>query len=754
MDKNFTRWIYILLSVGIAVLAILGVTSSYYFQKNSIENNSKHNLSQYHERFNAYIDDEAKMMKSLLNLIKDKPTLQSSFSKSNKDDLFKQSNIIFKELNKNNDITHFYFIDTTGKVMLRVHDFKRDSDIVKRYTYLKAKEINNTFYGIEFGLKKNYTLRVVSPWIVNGELLGYIELGKEVDKIIETLSSQLQMEIYFAVSKNEYKNSAQFIQDRLKTLMQTKNHYIVYQTTKSNQKIIDLLENKKDTQWITIEDKNYIGYMDTLQDVSQKKLGEVLFLVDVSKAYDELISSLKYYNTLMIIATLFMLLVGYFVARKKQQDLDSALLKLKNEKLKVQTALNETNNLLSLFDKGDSVLFKWNNDENWSIDYVSSNVKNLLGYTKDDFLTSAVTYADCIFKEDIDSVSKEVEEGKKAKSGFFKHDPYRIITKDGDIKWVLDYTVLGKDIDGNITHFLGYIIDITEREEIHRNLQKFIDTQDNIVILTDGKTSDFANKQFFDFLGYDNLEQFQIKHRCICEFFIENDRFFHLGKINEDENWVHVMQTLPHSQRVVSMLGNDFQIHAFSVTINEFDKDILIVSFTDISQTILESIKLQEKTIHDKLTNAYNREYFEQNYKKLIDKFEQSNHLLGLALLDIDHFKIVNDTYGHDVGDYVLKHFVDIVHKFSRDDDVFIRWGGEEFILVLKVKSVESLETALEHLRKVIEQEKFETIGHKTCSIGATIYKDGEDIDKTIKRADTAVYEAKDSGRNKVIIIE
>lgn len=422
------------------------------------------------------------------------------------------------------------------------------------------------------------------------------------------------------------------------------------------------------------------------------------------------------------------------------------------DKKLVEAKTKEQNNLLSLFDQGDSVLFKWNNDENWSINYVSSNASNLLGYTKDEFMSSKVFYADCVYKDDIDRVFNEVENAKESSKSFFKHEPYRIETKSGEIKWILDYTVIQRDEKENITHFLGYIVDITEQKHTLLNLERFIDTQDNIVILTDGKQITFANKRLFGFFGFNDLNTFKEKHECICEYFIENDRFFHLGKIDESENWIEVMQTLPHSQRVVSMMGSDFKIHAFSITINKFDENVLIVSLTDISQTILENIKLEEKTIHDKLTNAYNREYFELNYNRLINEFTDSGHHLGLALLDIDHFKLVNDTYGHDVGDEVLIQFVRTIEKYSRADDILIRWGGEEFIMILKIESTESLKKALEHIRKVIELEEFPKIGKKTCSIGGTIYKEKEDIAKTIKRADDAVYEAKESGRNQVII--
>ena len=122
------------------------------------------------------------------------------------------------------------------------------------------------------------------------------------------------------------------------------------------------------------------------------------------------------------------------------------------------------------------------------------------------------------------------------------------------------------------------------------------------------------------------------------------------------------------------------------------------------------------------------------------------------SILDIDFFKKVNDTYGHDIGDRVLKQFVEIIQNSSRNDDLVIRWGGEEFLLLLKVKSIDNTTKILENIRKSIDESYFKEVKHITCSIGATIYKENEKIEDSFKRADEALYEAKNNGRNQVII--
>ena len=199
-------------------------------------------------------------------------------------------------------------------------------------------------------------------------------------------------------------------------------------------------------------------------------------------------------------------------------------------------------------------------------------------------------------------------------------------------------------------------------------------------------------------------------------------------------------------------MGKDLKQYVFSVNVNKFDENAMIISFTDISQTIFENIYLEEKILHDKLTNAYSREYFDRNYRKFIYESIENHTKLALAILDIDYFKKVNDTYGHDIGDEVLIKFVQTIQNELRKNDILVRWGGEEFILILQLDSQKYLEKKLEHLRKAIELESFPKINNITCSIGGTIYQDSENILKTIKRADEALYKAKAAGRNKVLI--
>ncbi len=214
----------------------------------------------------------------------------------------------------------------------------------------------------------------------------------------------------------------------------SQNHYELLNSTLT---LLSLSEEKLQSK--TIDTKNTFNKSDSF--IRQKALSNLI--EETSQELDSL--NLQLENKVI----------------QKTKDLD-----MLNETLeqKVLEKTKEQDILLSLFDKGDSVLFKWNNDEHWSIDYVSSSVEKLLGYTKGDFTNKQITYNDCIHKDDISRVIEEVNSGSIAHKEFFKHEPYRVIRKNGDIRWVIDYTVIIRDNNDNITHYLGYINDITEEK--------------------------------------------------------------------------------------------------------------------------------------------------------------------------------------------------------------------------------------------------------------------------------------------------
>lgn len=181
--------------------------------------------------------------------------------------------------------------------------------------------------------------------------------------------------------------------------------------------------------------------------------------------------------------------------------------------------------------------------------------------------------------------------------------------------------------------------------------------------------------------------------------------------------------------------------------ISQFVHFIRVVT-TELEQANLELTRLAET---DKLTQIFNRLKLDEILQREINICRRYHTDLSIILLDLDHFKQVNDKHGHIAGDNVLVHLAATLKKNTRINDAIGRWGGEEFLVILPHTNVEEACKAAEKLRVVIEKEGFPIIGRQTCSFGVTNYYSGDNNDKLLLRADMALYKAKKSGRNRVM---
>jgi diguanylate cyclase (GGDEF)-like protein len=163
-----------------------------------------------------------------------------------------------------------------------------------------------------------------------------------------------------------------------------------------------------------------------------------------------------------------------------------------------------------------------------------------------------------------------------------------------------------------------------------------------------------------------------------------------------------------------------------------------------------EAERLKIRATTDRLTGLFNRAKFDEQLLSEIARAQRYNTPLSLVLYDIDHFKEVNDAYGHQMGDHVLVGLSEIVASGLREVDFLARWGGEEFVVLLPGCSREMAGQAAEKLRAAIARTTFDPVGSITSSFGVAEFNDGETAESLIARADNALYRAKMNGRNRV----
>jgi diguanylate cyclase (GGDEF)-like protein/hemerythrin-like metal-binding protein/PAS domain S-box-containing protein len=177
-----------------------------------------------------------------------------------------------------------------------------------------------------------------------------------------------------------------------------------------------------------------------------------------------------------------------------------------------------------------------------------------------------------------------------------------------------------------------------------------------------------------------------------------------------------------------------------------------VASFRDVTESRRQEMFLKEQAAVDPLTRVLNRSSLEERGKAELARAVRNRRKFSLAMVDLDHFKLVNDTYGHAVGDLVLRGFGELSHECLRVSDLLGRWGGEEFVIVLPDTGPECARRVAERLRASLEEFVFPSGVRVTASMGIAGYRRDETFASLLHRADGAMYAAKQAGRNKVLV--
>ena len=284
-------------------------------------------------------------------------------------------------------------------------------------------------------------------------------------------------------------------------------------------------------------------------------------------------------------------------------------------------------------------------------------------------------------------------------------------------------------------------------EQANSKLEYIFDITPNITLLSDGQTLFKANNQFYKFTKYESLEDFFKDYNCVCDMFIERNGY--LKPIMDGVSWLEYIvsnKELIH-QVAIDKDGEEYLFLVNATKYYENDKAYFIVVFENITE-------LQKIAYTDHLTKLMNRVKIDEILERCDNSFKRYKNIYSVILLDIDHFKLVNDTYGHLVGDEILKSIAMVLSDNTRNIDLVGRWGGEEFLIISKETNVHGAFTIAEKIRKAVESYIFETATHQTISVGVAQIKENETVDELLKRADNALYEAKEAGRNRVVVCD
>ncbi len=290
-------------------------------------------------------------------------------------------------------------------------------------------------------------------------------------------------------------------------------------------------------------------------------------------------------------------------------------------------------------------------------------------------------------------------------------------------------------------------------QEINK-IKSILDAQDNIIIVTNKEEITNVNKKFLDFFGVDNFDEFIKSKKNIFDFFQEEFGFITKEQITKQESWIKYIKDLHEIDRIVKIKSalEEEKIFAINVDYYENKDDYYVFSLTDITKLKEKFNLLEYQASHDKLTGLFNRNRFDEIYTKEIKRTKRYNNELSIIIFDIDDFKMVNDTYGHQIGDEVLKEIAKITLNGVREQDINVRWGGEEFLILLPQTNLTGALTVASKIKSAIKEHIFTDKSLKiTASFGVSQLLEEDDEVSLISRSDKLLYEAKKTGKDKVI---
>ncbi|MFT7859990.1 MAG: sensor domain-containing diguanylate cyclase [Sulfurimonas sp.] len=387
-------------------------------------------------------------------------------------------------------------------------------------------------------------------------------------------------------------------------------------------------------------------------------------------------------------------------------------------------------------------------DANWdkgvSIIFVNEAFCNATGYTKEEVLGKNPKILQG--KESNYKILKELKtELQKGNSFVGQTVNYKKNRTPYYVKW----SIIPIKAE---TKILGYISfqKVIEKKGLdikhEKLLSSIVDISHNLILVTDLEGFIiYINRSFSEKLGYEK-EELVGRHSRVLKSDIQEPEFY-------KKMWKSILTTGKFSDIFISRKKDGTLFYDKKDIRTILDDEGNPLYYVSISQDITKQMErekqLQSQVFTDALTKLYNKRKYNDVIKEKIESFEKNGDIFSLILVDIDHFKKVNDTHGHEVGDLILKELAALLKDNSRSDDMVFRWGGEEFALIVhKPLSIASL--IAEKLRIVISETELASI-NITASFGVAEIAKGVDENRLFNQADKALYKAKENGRNQVV---
>lgn len=405
--------------------------------------------------------------------------------------------------------------------------------------------------------------------------------------------------------------------------------------------------------------------------------------------------------------------------------------------------------LSDIINRSPVVAMTWDSRPGWPVIYVSDNVNRLLGYHPERFISGDLRYAELLHPEDR-AEQYEIMHAHIADGPDEYRQQYRLRHQDGRWVWLEDHTWLVRDDSGRVTAVNGILMDISERKAAERKQQTIMEALEVGIVAADQQTGHliFTNDFFSQMVGYAKEELVGLTYLDLHP--PESAPMIATEFARMVAEKCAVARDIPVRRKDGSLFWADIRSSQVSLD----GQDAAVAVFTDVTAQREYRLELERVTHFDGLTGMANRVLLADRLQQAMAQSVRHGTHLAIAYIDIDGFKEINDQYGHDAGDRLLRSIAQRMQRSLRVGDTLARLGGDEFIaLMLDLSTADDCMPSLDRLRMAVAQKIPEGDGtaQVSASIGVTFFPQVDAIgaDQLLRQADQAMYQAKLAGKNR-----
>jgi diguanylate cyclase (GGDEF)-like protein/PAS domain S-box-containing protein len=411
----------------------------------------------------------------------------------------------------------------------------------------------------------------------------------------------------------------------------------------------------------------------------------------------------------------------------------------------------------SLVDNLEGLVYCNLYDDSWTMIYVSRGCQDLTGYSSEDLMfNKRISYAAMIYSDDLDRVRDCIDEAVRLNQRF--EVEYRIVRASSEVIWVCERGYPIYNAQGKVQALEGLIQNISARKDIEQSLRDtelryrsiFENAIEGIFQTSPNGQYLIVNPALAGIYGYSSADELkQVLNNIQQQLYVEPSRRDQFVQAMAEHGSVHSFESLVYKKD-----GSTLWISENARMVFDADGNFLYYEGTveDISERKSYERKIEHQATHDSLTGLPNRYMLNDRLQQAINLADRHKKIMAVAFLDLDQFKLINDSMGHEVGDQLLTIMAQRLSRCIREVDTVVRLGGDEFVILLtNIEQVSDIYCSMQRiLASVAMPCTINALDYViTCSIGISIYPDdGVAPNALLKNADSAMYKAKKAGRN------